>query len=283
LGILSQVEDNLWFSFSAFFRADPCLRHLEGLLQDLSQKVQRMRVGCFAPKLPRFKSPSHTPQEAREIRETRRLIHTLLDARQNLISPADDISSPPDEGNNIQTCGADAASQPDEPRQCEADAASPPKTSWRHGLSGGHSTGIETMSTGSGSLRRRGVYLGLPVSRDFLSLDQQPEVQKAMKGLVVTIRASQFFIDNELEPILGTSEAAALMAVESDGLWRGYGMKGESIYSLFIKIDRRECKCLWCDEVQMGTLQDAIGHVRKEHLGHKPFLCKGSHFGNKVW
>jgi hypothetical protein len=43
--MLSQVEDNLWFSFSAFIRADPSLRLLEELKQDLSQKFQRMTVG----------------------------------------------------------------------------------------------------------------------------------------------------------------------------------------------------------------------------------------------
>jgi len=104
-----------------------------------------------------------------------------------------------------------------------------------------------------------------------------------MRDLVVAIRVSQFFIDHRLEPILGTPEASALTAAESDGLWRGYGMKGESIYSLFIKIDWKECKCLWCGDVQMGTLQDAIGHVRTEHLGHKPYFCGDVHFGNKIW
>ena len=44
LGILSPIEDGLWFSFSALFRADPCLRLLEGLEQDLRRKVQRMTV-----------------------------------------------------------------------------------------------------------------------------------------------------------------------------------------------------------------------------------------------
>ena len=44
LGILCPIEDGLWFSFSALFRADPCLRLLEGLEQDLRRKVQRMTV-----------------------------------------------------------------------------------------------------------------------------------------------------------------------------------------------------------------------------------------------
>ena len=50
LGILSKTENGLWFSFSALFRADPCLRTLERLEQDLRQMVQRMTVRGFAPK-----------------------------------------------------------------------------------------------------------------------------------------------------------------------------------------------------------------------------------------
>ena len=44
LRILSPIEDGLWIRFSAFFRADPCLRSLEELEQGLRQKVQRMTV-----------------------------------------------------------------------------------------------------------------------------------------------------------------------------------------------------------------------------------------------
>ena len=44
LRILSPIEDGLWYSFCAFFRADPCLRFLEELKRVLGQKVQRMTV-----------------------------------------------------------------------------------------------------------------------------------------------------------------------------------------------------------------------------------------------
>jgi hypothetical protein len=84
---------------------------------------------------------------------------------------------------------------------------------------------------------QRAAYLDPPVSRDSLSLDQQPEVQKAMRGLVVAIRASPFFVNDMLEPILGALEAVARMAVASDGLWRGYGTKARRVYALFINID----------------------------------------------
>ena len=117
----------------------------------------------------------------------------------------------------------------------------------------------------------------------FVSVNQPLEVQKAMRDLVVAIRTSQFFIDNTLEPCLGSSRAAALMTVAPDGLWSGFGTKGMSIYSLFIKVDGRACECLWCGDVQDGTLQHAIGHFRAKHLGHKPYLCGDIHVGNEVW
>ena len=120
-------------------------------------------------------------------------------------------------------------------------------------------------------------------SLGFVSLGLSTEVQKAMRDLVAAIRTSQFFNNKMLEPNLGTPEASALMAVASDGLWRGYGTKAKSIYSLFIEVDEKECKCLWCGNVQKGVMERAIGHFRAKHLGHEPFLCDCIHVGNEVW
>jgi len=50
LGILSQTEDSLWMRFSALARADPCLRLLGELEQNLKDKVRLMTVRRFAPK-----------------------------------------------------------------------------------------------------------------------------------------------------------------------------------------------------------------------------------------
>ena len=59
--------------------------------------------------------------------------------------------SPHDVRNNIRTCEADAASQPDDTAYYD--------------LSDGHSTGIETISTGTGtgSLHQRSVYRPPPL------------------------------------------------------------------------------------------------------------------------
>ena len=120
-------------------------------------------------------------------------------------------------------------------------------------------------------------------SGGFVRVDQPLEVQKAMRDLVVAIRASQFFIDNKLEPNLGTSQAVALMAVAPDILWHGLGTKGTSIYSLFIKWRWELYECLWCGNGQLGTFEHALGHFRAAHLGHKPYLCGGVHLDNEVW
>ena len=120
-------------------------------------------------------------------------------------------------------------------------------------------------------------------SLGFESLAKQPEVQKAMRDLVAAIRTSQFFINKELEPNLGALEAIGLMAVASDGLWRGYGTEAKSIYTLFIEVDGKECKCLWCGDVQKGKLQRAVDHFRAKHMEHEPFLCGNAHYGNEVW
>ena len=164
------------------------------------QKVQRMTVCCFAPKIAKIEKYL-TPQEAQETRLLIREAYTLLDARQNVASPNDDTSNPRDVGSNTRTYDADATSQ------C-AESTS-------HDFLGAHSTGIATTSTGTGtgSIRRRAAHLVPAGSRDFVSLNQQPEVQKVLRDLVVALRASKFFIDNKIEPNLGTFEAATLTAV----------------------------------------------------------------------
>ena len=57
-----------------------------------------------------------------------------------------------------------------------------------------------------------------------------------MRNLIAAIRTSLFFINRDLKLNLGTHEAVTQMAVTSDGLWRSYGTKAKSIYSLFIKV-----------------------------------------------
>ena len=117
----------------------------------------------------------------------------------------------------------------------------------------------------------------------FGDTDLPSEVQQAMRLLVRKIRLSTFFVDETSEPSLGTIEATALMADVSSDLWIGYGTKGKSIYSLFIRVDGEDCECLWCGDVQRGKLLRAIGHFRAKHLGHKPFACDLVHADEKVW
>ena len=67
--------------------------------------------------------------------------YAIFDAHQNAALPTADVSRPRDAGNNTQTSEAGTSSQ-------LAESAS-------HDLSGGHSTGIETVGTGTGNLRQK--------------------------------------------------------------------------------------------------------------------------------
>lgn len=129
-------------------------------------------------------------------------------------------------------------------------------------------------------------------ARGFENLNLAPDVQKAMRDLIAPLRAAPFFRDNALEPSIGTHDAVELMAVAPPELWQGLGTKAKSIYSLFVRVDGKECKCLWCGDVQQGKLQRAVGHFRAKHMGHEPYLCGEVHVEkqdgdanveNRVW
>ena len=117
----------------------------------------------------------------------------------------------------------------------------------------------------------------------FLDTTLSSEIQKGMRKLVDKIRLSEFFTKHAVEPNLGTDDANILIQGASPELWSGHEGEKKSIYSLFVKVDGNECKCLWCGDVQHGKLKRAIGHFRAKHLGHKPFACSMSHATEKVW
>jgi len=122
LNILCQPDDSLWFRFSAFFRADPCLRLLEELEEDLKQRVQRMTVRGLHQTL---NSTSYMPQDIRLI------ILGACNAHQT------DVALPTAEMSSPRTCEAGTTRQPAEPAS-----------------SSGHNTTIESMAL-TGNLRHR--------------------------------------------------------------------------------------------------------------------------------
>ena len=113
----------------------------------------------------------------------------------------------------------------------------------------------------------------------FTDPDIPPVVKRAMRKLARDLESSEFVRTNRVEPILGSLEANTLMAIVSSDLWKDYGIKGQSMYSLFIKVDGEDYKCLWCGDTQRGRMQRAIGHFRVKHLNHKPFPCRLTHAG----
>ena len=126
-------------------------------------------------------------------------------------------------------------------------------------------------------------------SLGFASLNQQPELQNAMRALIVAIRDSDFVKNNQLEPRFGTPAADDVLTAASyeanalppDEILRGYGTRGKSIYYIFIEDDY---KCLWCgNEQQKDKPLRAVRHFRAIHLGHRPFRCEDIHDGTKWW
>lgn len=110
-----------------------------------------------------------------------------------------------------------------------------------------------------------------------------PIIKQAMRKLAHKIQSSEFVRTNREEPILGSHDADNLMAVVSSDVWNGYGTKGRSVYSLFIKEDGKNYECLWCGDVQKDKMQRAVGHFRKKHMNHKPFPCRLMHADGKPW
>ena len=109
------------------------------------------------------------------------------------------------------------------------------------------------------------------------------KVQEAMRALVGRIRRESFFTTDAPEPDLGTEGADTLMEGTPPEIWQGHRGKKKSIYSIFIKEEENDFKCLWCGDIQTGKLKRAIGHFRSKHLGHRPFACGMVHITGEVW
>ena len=120
-------------------------------------------------------------------------------------------------------------------------------------------------------------------ARDFADPEIPPNFKHAMRELVRRMHSSEFVKNNTLEPIIGSPDANNLMAGLPSELWKNYGAEGRSVYSLFIKADGKDYKCLWCGDVYEDRMQRALGHFRKKHMHHKPFPCRLIHAGGKPW
>jgi len=104
-----------------------------------------------------------------------------------------------------------------------------------------------------------------------------------MRALVRKVRLLEFFKTHALEPNINTEDARTLMQVARPELLKDYIKEKGSVYTLFIKVEGQECKCLWCGDIQRGKPQRAIGHFRMKHLDRKPYTCNLEHDPGKVW
>ena len=236
LGILSQTEYSLWISFSAFFRADPCLQLLGGLEQDLRQSVQRMTVRVCTKSL---ESPLYIPQE---VRETRLIILSTCNARQ-----------------------ADAAlpttADMSNPQPCEASAALQPAESGSRAFSSGHSTTIEPMGTDTSNLRRR-------VTSPHVAL---VNVDVNLQKLEEIIKASTWLRNNELEPCIGDPDCPA--EADPHGI---RGLSVYTAFVKRQNGDAYGCKYARCSAYSVRCMEEAVRHQRIHHFDHSPYLCLAS-------
>jgi len=216
---------------------------------------------------------------------------TPVDACENATSPTADMSSPRDDGHDIQTCEAGATSQP-------AESAS-------HGFSRGHSTGLESMGTGTSNLRQRATELASPVSRPEVSGSPPQEHPKRAKGndsapcskfplqvgsqvdlkalfnargktikqidlivdFVEWISKSDFLRLQLPEPVIGDPSINCPSAMEEQGI------KGQSVYTaLFHHLDMETFSCKLCPHVVKDDLELSILHQRL-HFDHYPYQC----------
>ena len=178
----------------------------------------------------------------------------MTPAKTDVAGPSNYIFSPPPDDDG-------ALGGPSKPRKGSPDAIIPPAR----------------------RVRRVSQRAELDPELGFVDTNLSLEVQKTMREVVQNIRLSEFFKTHAPEPKINTDDGRALMQVARPELLVDYRKRKGSIYSLFIKVDEQECKCLWCGDVQLGKPQRAIGHFRMKHLDHKPFICNLDHGNGEVW
>jgi hypothetical protein len=213
--------------------------------------------------------------DSHPLQEVRGLItlgaYPLLDVRQNTALPTADMSRPCD---NIPTCEIDAASQPAEPVS--------------HDLSGGHSTGVKTLGTGTGTgdLRQRAPTQLLNEYRHTYQYDYPPgmhvmspdsttpllaatwdmirweSARGVLSSKIVAGEADSHSVDNDLQPFISRVD-------------------GTMNYQCMVPIYDSQGRPGHCG-YQMQRKVRILGHVKHKHLQYRPFAC-GGRCGSDDW
>ena len=90
-----------------------------------------------------------------------------------------------------------------------------------------------------------------------------------LPNLEKKINASAWLRHNNPEPCIGDHDCPA----EAEG----YGGRGQSIYTAFVKIqgdDIYGCKYDACHAYSIRSFDEAVRHQRYHHFNHSPFVCE---------
>ncbi|PVG00148.1 hypothetical protein CPB86DRAFT_824599 [Serendipita vermifera] len=97
-----------------------------------------------------------------------------------------------------------------------------------------------------------------------------------LRTVIERIKRSAFYVDNTLEPTVGSQEGATLLAgCCPPGFLGRRGVTGKSIYQVFINDTDNTCGLCGQSKTTNGR---AISCVRA-HLDHRPFCCPGPEGG----
>ncbi|KAG8871716.1 hypothetical protein FRC20_010244 [Serendipita sp. 405] len=95
------------------------------------------------------------------------------------------------------------------------------------------------------------------------------------RNLFETILKSDFYKKQNPEPVLGTSNATAILSSAGTSALGNHAPPNVSIFVLFV--DREKNMCLICGKT-CAAIERLVGCVRK-HFNHRPFACRGQAAG----
>jgi hypothetical protein len=111
-----------------------------------------------------------------------------------------------------------------------------------------------------------------------LNLVSDLPLDPPLRSLYELIKRSDFYLENRLEPKIGSQEWNAILEQDEEVVaYVNPQLMGKSIYTHFLKGSPHKCRI--CDSTK-GSLVRAVACVRA-HLDHRPFYCLGAEDGCK--
>jgi hypothetical protein len=221
---------------------------------------------------------------------------TQLDARQNPALSTADMPNPRDTGNNIQTCESGATGQP-----AKSVFSSDHSTIGSVGTDTGNlcqrATDMQILKTARQAncsscgprYIEKSFQSGIPIPPSVASISERHPSDSPVDLLALFhahldttgekleeinfivdfiewISQSDFLRFQQLEPRVGDPSNYPVAVKE-------HGIKGQSVYTALVHLERKELVCKLCPYNVMDELEDAITHVRVHHFRHYPYHC----------